>query len=113
MKKRIYISGKISGLPEEEYKQRFKQAEEYLLGKGYAVYNPVEASVIQETYQELGYAACLAKCIAMLRFCTHIYMLEGWESSNGAIAEKAFADAVGIDTVYENRAEYEDEQGET
>ena len=107
MKKRIYISGKISGLPEKEYKQRFKQAEDYLLDKGYAVYNPVDASVIQETFKELGYAACLAKCIAMLRFCTHIYMLEGWTDSNGAIAEKAFADAVGIETLFENRTDYE------
>lgn len=105
-KNKIYISGPVSKYPEEVYKAKFKRAEEYLLGLGYLVYNPVEASVIQEMFHEFGYAACLAKCMAMLRFCNKIYMLQGWEDSKGAIAEKAFADAIGIETVYEIEENY-------
>ena len=106
MKKKIYLSGKVSGLTMEEYTAKFKRAEEYLLGLGYAVYNPIDADVIQDTYLEFGYAACLAKCISMLRFCTHIYMLKDWQESKGAIAEKAFADACGIETIYEIEENY-------
>lgn len=102
MKGKIYISGGISGRPEEEYKEHFKKAEDALLTDGYAVYNPVSSRIIQEIYQNYGYAACLAKCIAMLRFCTHIFLLEGWENSPGAKAELAFAEACGIKVIYEH-----------
>ena len=47
MKKKVYISGPVSGLSEEEYTSKFKKAEDYLLDLGYAVYNPVDAGVIQ------------------------------------------------------------------
>ena len=107
-KKKIFIAGQVSGLSEDEYTAKFKKAEDYLLGLGYAVYNPADADVILDTLKELGYAACLAKCIAMLRFCDCIYMLKDWQESKDAIAEKAFADAVGIETIYEIESNYEE-----
>lgn len=100
-KKVVYISGRISGLSEEEYISKFKRAEKFLYSVGYMVYNPVEANVIQQIYKEYGYKACLAKCVAMLRFCDCIYMLKDWEDSPGAKAEKAFAEACGIEVLYE------------
>lgn len=39
---KTYISGKISGLPSEEAKKKFKQAESYLQGLGHDVVNPFE-----------------------------------------------------------------------
>lgn len=105
-KKKIYLSGKISGLSIEDYTAHFKQAEDYLLGLGYAVYNPIESEIIQSIFQEFGYRACLAKCMAMLRFCDCIYLLDNWMDSKGAIAEKAFADACGIETIHEDVNNY-------
>lgn len=39
---KTYISGKISGLPSEEAKKKFKQAESYLQGLGHDVVNPFD-----------------------------------------------------------------------
>ena len=52
-------------------------------------------------YKEFGFKARLAKCMAMLRFCDCIYMLKNWENSLVAKAEKAFAEACGIQVLYE------------
>ena len=105
-KKKVYLSGKISDLSIEDYTAHFKQAEEYLLGLGYAVYNPVESDIIQDIFHEFGYRACLAKCMSMLRFCDCIYMLDNWVDSKGAIAERAFADACGIEVIHEDVNNY-------
>lgn len=107
MKKKVYISGAISGLPEDVYRKRFKKAEIFLKGLGYDVFNPVESHLIQEVYKKQGYAACLAKCMEKLRYCQCIYMLEGWPKSGGAIAEKAFANACKIETIYECQNNYD------
>ena len=101
MKKRIYISGAVSDIPENIYKAKFKKAEEFLKGLGYEVFNPVESEIIQETFRKYGYDACLAKCIEKLSYCHCIFMLEGWTKSGGALAEKAYAKACKKDVIYE------------
>lgn len=38
------------------------------------------------------------------REATHIYMLDGWENSSGARAEKALAEALGLTVLYQSKA---------
>ena len=40
MSERVYVSGGMSGIPEEEYKARFAQAERLLKERGMKVFNP-------------------------------------------------------------------------
>jgi len=91
MKKKVYISGKMSGLSEDEFKSLFKEAEVKLIEEGYDVVNPCEIDYIPEDYagQFLTALEALSKCDA-------IYMLDNWEDSNGAKSEYWFAKGMGL-----------------
>ena len=80
----VYISGKMRGLPNLG-KDRFDAAEEYLRRLGFVVINP---STIPSGLDENSY---LPICMAMLDAADCIYMLDGWESSSGAVAEYTYA----------------------
>lgn len=92
IKKKVYLSGRMSGLEEEEFKAIFKRAEEELVEKGYDVVNPCEIDYIPEEYggQLLIALGELAKCDA-------IYLLENWKESNGARCEYWFAKGMGLE----------------
>jgi hypothetical protein len=90
---KIYISGKISDIPEEEYKKKFKQAEleikemhdEYDLP--YECVNPCNLPHKPEsTWEE-----CMLLDIQHLFTCDSIYMLTDWKDSRGARIEHAIA----------------------
>jgi len=85
MQKKIYIAGKISGLPIEEYTKNFNDAKEYLESLGYEAVNPVE-----HTDAEMGWEDCMKICIKLILDCDGIYMLENWDASDGAKIELAF-----------------------
>jgi hypothetical protein len=91
-KPKVYISGRISGLSEKVYKNNFNSAELYLTGLGYDVVNPVSypqnPNWKWEDYMKFD--------IKLLMDCDYIYLLEGWESSDGASLEHFIATNVGI-----------------
>ena len=95
-KKKVYISGKMSGLKEEEFKAIFKEAEEELLGKGYEVVNPCEIDYIPEDY-----AGQLLIALGELAKCDAIYLLDNWVESNGARCEYWFAKGMGLEIITE------------
>ena len=95
--KRIYISGKMSGMAKEDYKKKFSNAEEYLEKLGFDVVNPstVDSDIIP--YNDLLWAD-----LRILMSCDAIYMLDNWKNSKGAKAEYYFADAIGLEILFEN-----------
>lgn len=91
-KPKVYISGKISGLSEKVYKNNFNSAELYLTGLGYDAVNPVsEVTIPNGTWEDY-----MRRDIKLLCDCDYIYLLEGWEDSDGASLEKLIADNLGI-----------------
>lgn len=91
-KPKVYISGKISGLAEKVYKNNFNSAELYLTGLGYDAVNPVSEGLIPNgTWKDY-----MRRDIKLLCDCDYIYLLEGWEDSDGASLEKLIADNLGI-----------------
>lgn len=64
--KKIYISGKIRGL--SNYREIFKNAENYLKKKGYVVINPAE---LPEGLNGQDY---MNICIPMVQACDSIYI---------------------------------------
>lgn len=91
-KSKVYISGKISGLSEKVYKNNFNSAELYLTGLGYDAVNPVsEVTIPNGTWEDY-----MRRDIKLLCDCDYIYLLEGWEDSDGASLEKLIADNLGI-----------------
>lgn len=94
-KPKVYISGRITGLSEKVYKNKFNSAELYLTGLGYDVVNPVAYDTIQNgTWEDY-----MRRDIKLLCGCDYIYLLEGWEASDGASLEKLIADNLKIETL--------------
>ena len=92
-KKKVYLSGKITGLDEAEYKRNFNTAELWLTGLGYDVVNPVSYTQIPNgSWQDY-----MRRDIKLLMDCDYIYMLDDWTDSTGAKAEFNLAVEIGIE----------------
>lgn len=95
---RIYISGKISGLPYKEAEQRFEDAEALLTELGFEVINPLKNGLA--THEE--WIKHLCKDIEMLHSCDAIYMMDNWVTSTGADIEHYIAVRTKKDILYES-----------
>ena len=101
-KRRIYLSGPMSGLPRSEYRRKFREAERILHRHGYGVINPcnVWACRFPWIYKAmefcLGHSKAYALILAydLLLLMTRadgIAMLPGWRASRGAQIENYVA----------------------
>ena len=99
--KTVYLSGKMTGLAESEYKENFRNAEMFYRSCGYEVVNPCNLSeIVLKRKPDASYEDFMAEDLRALRSCTHIAVLEGWESSPGARREKAEAESNGLAIMY-------------
>lgn len=96
-RKRIYISGKITGT--DDYMERFAKAEKYLIMKGYSVLNP--AKVNAQMPSDTIYDEYMQIALTMLQMADSIYMLKDWQDSNGAKIEHQIATMLKIDILFE------------
>ena len=97
----VYLSGKMTGLAESEYKEKFRKAEMFYRACGYEVVNPCELSeIVLKRRPDATYEDFMAEDLRALRSCTHIALLEGWESSPGARREKAEAERLGLEIMF-------------
>ena len=80
MSKRIYISGKISGLDLRVAQELFEQAALLLKEHGYIPVNPMELCPVNEAFTWKDY---MKFDIKILCDCDGIYMLENWKESKG------------------------------
>lgn len=85
MSVRVYISGAISN--DENYKEKFANAEKKLKEMGYDVVNPT----VLDSIDGLTYEEYMKLDIDLLDMCDAIYMLKGWEKSCGANREYGYA----------------------
>lgn len=93
---KIYIAGPITNDP--NYKERFAKAEKKLIAKGHAVINPVKnLGFTYKEYIDMG--------LCELMRCDAIYLLEGFDKSDGAMLEYGYA----ITTKMQIMTEVEDE----
>ena len=97
----VYLSGKMTGLEESEYKENFRKAEMFYRACGYEVVNPCNISeIVLKRKPNATYEDFMREDLRALRSCTHIAMLEGWENSPGARREKAEAERLGLEVMY-------------
>lgn len=94
---KIYISGRISGLPVEEVAAKFEAAEAKLTAQGYEVVNPLKNGIPITAPWELH----VAMDVVLLMGCAIIYLLPDWSLSKGATLEKNFAELTGKKIIYE------------
>ncbi|EKO1024305.1 DUF4406 domain-containing protein [Salmonella enterica subsp. enterica] len=86
---KIYIAGPMSGLPNFN-RDRFNEVSRLVVESGNTPLNP---AILPDGLPERDY---MAIGIAMLQCADAIYLIEGWEKSEGARAEKALADKLNI-----------------
>jgi hypothetical protein len=95
--KKIYISGKISGIDLLQAKCMFKSAEKHLIEKYKCdVVNPMELEFKENTWE-----ACMLKDIELLFTCDAIFMLHNWKDSMGARIELNIALETGKKIIFE------------
>lgn len=97
----VYLSGKMTGLEKSVYEKQFKQGEEFYKSCGFDVVNPCRISeqVLSEK-PNADYEDFMKADLQALSGCTHIALLEGWETSTGARREKAEAKRLGVKIIY-------------
>lgn len=101
---KIYVAGPMRGIPESNY-PAFIEATASLRAEGHEVFSPVEWDIEQH-----GPNGChtdtfdLRKALAadLQWICLNadaVAMLPGWENSKGAKAERAAAEALGLQII--------------
>jgi hypothetical protein len=98
-KMKIYISGKITGLPINKVVEKFKWHSGILEMKGYLPVNPIDVSPFAEDKEWEDY---MIDDIAALFKCDAIYMLKDWGQSKGARIEYQIAKELGLQILFED-----------
>jgi nucleoside 2-deoxyribosyltransferase len=97
---RAYISGPMSGLPDENF-PAFAEAAAKLRAEGFEVVNPAELKVdVTGLTGRARWCKFLKADIKELVDCDAIVMLPGWRLSEGATLELHIADKLGIKVFY-------------
>ena len=95
---KIYVSGPMRGRPQNEVTLAFGQATALLRFQGHVVYSPNEEDIL---YGPPPLRECFARDMHWI--CMHadaVALLPEWETSTGARAEKALAEALGLAVIY-------------
>jgi len=95
---KVYISGKISGLPLKIVEEKFKRHFSFLKMKGFNPVNPIDISPFDASKDWHDY---MIEDIAVLLKCDAIYMLKDWGQSRGARIEYQIAKELGLRILFE------------
>lgn len=106
---RVYIGGPITGKLDLN-KPAFDAAEQMLIGLGDYVFNP--HSIAEPDEKDIPEEVEAAKkwvwryymrnCISELVKCDELYLLAGWQNSDGAVWEYRIANMLGMPVRYEH-----------
>lgn len=101
----IYISGRITNNP--NYREEFKEAEEWLKAKGYT---PLNTTNLDTALPKLSYEQYMQIDYTLVDIADGIYMLADWQDSKGAKAELSYAKSLGKRVMYQKKYKREEEQ---
>ena len=97
---KVYISGPISGAT--SYPQSFEKAAQYLRHLGNEVVDPTTIDTpCGRQIHGTTWNYYMREGIKLLMDCDRIYMLEGWENSEGARLEQLIALQLRMPCLYE------------
>ena len=93
----IYISGRIKN--NDNYREDFKNAEQWLKLNGY---RPINTVAIGDSMPQLTYEQYMQLDYRLIDIADGIYMLTGWQKSKGAKAELAYAKSLKKKIYYQS-----------
>lgn len=94
---RVFISGRVSGLPYDQVQKKFAGAEALLKAEGHDTVNPLD-----QVPPGTGSGAAMKILVPLLLDCDAIYLLADWEFSEGAQIEAQLARYAGISIINED-----------
>jgi hypothetical protein len=92
---KIYIAGKVSGLPYHLVSQKFGKHEVELRRQGHEPIVPL--NLVNRTD---NWSSAMRKCISAMMTCDAIHLLPDWKDSPGAVIEHGLAHKLNIPIVY-------------
>ena len=102
----VYISGPITGRPEEEWRAEFKAASDKLKSMGHVPVNPAdigdalaEDCLARTPGRTLEWVDYMREDIKALTECGGICLLPGWNNSSGARLECHVALHLGLEVI--------------
>lgn len=95
---KVYISGRISGLPMDEVTAKFAQAEAEVKAKGATPVNPLN---IHTGKGNPEWADHMKADIKAMMDCDALYVLTDWQQSRGAKIEVQLALSLGMQVMYQ------------
>ncbi len=113
MRTKIYIAGKVKGLPFDQVVSKFANAQKDLEARGYEVINPVQSliglNLIRASYNKPPLIddnpedrkKILRYCAGLLIEADELYMLRCWQKSQFSHKERAIARELGIEISYQ------------
>lgn len=93
---KTYLSGPITGLPIEQARKNFTDAEARLKSAGMEVVNPMNLPHDHDKSWE----AYMKECIIALMGCDAIHLMKDWHKSRGASMEAYLAHALDIQILF-------------
>ena len=95
-KKKIYLSGKITGLEQLEYELIFDLAEIIAIEEGFEPVNPVKLN----HNHDKTWASYMKHDIKAMMDCDAILMIPNWSNSKGATTELELAYKLEMEVIY-------------
>lgn len=95
--KRIYISGKMTGLDAQEIAENFKEAKRQLCRPDVIPISPTGIAY----GDKLAWAEHMRLDEVLIQICDAIYMLSNWQDSPGACHELEYAKSLGKPVIYQ------------
>lgn len=96
---KVFISGPIDSNAFEKSAEKFKMAEELLIGRGYNPVNPTQLPKVFPGEDLNNRKFWLSLCLSILGGCDKIFFLEGSEKSKGSLLERHVAKELGIEEI--------------
>lgn len=88
---KVYISGKVTGLPMAEVEAKFAEAAGIVRHHGAVAVVPIHYCKVEWSWHR-----CMKTCLSLLLECDKIMLLSDWKKSRGAKVEYLVALVAGI-----------------
>lgn len=100
----VYLSGPMTakhGVSMEENVAAGLRVHLDLLNRGIPNFCPQLSGAFPSAWSDVDYERWIAFDLAVIDRCTHVLMLPRWESSNGALIEKEYAERAGKPVLFD------------